>query len=133
MDFGVSIDPLREVMARWFFMSQITGRYTNSPESAIEDDLNRLDALSPRTPTAFIEMLDGLMAAAAPADWWTVSLPEEFVTSSTSSPAYVGYLAALNILDAEVLLSRMKVRDWVNPYRNQVKGIEKHHLFPKDY
>ena len=133
VDFNVAIDPLREVMARWFFMSQITGRYTNSPESAIEDDLSRIDAIETKTPQAFIETLNDLVASAAPADWWTISLPEEFVTSSTGAPAYVGYLAALNILDAEVLLSPMKVRDWVNPHRRPIKGIEKHHLFPKDY
>ena len=133
VDFGVAIDSLREVMARWFFMSQITGRYTNSPESAIDDDLGRIDAVESKAPQAFIETLNGLVASATPADWWTISLPEEFVTSSTRAPAYVGYLAALNILDAEVLLSPMKVRDWVNRDRRPIKGIEKHHLFPKDY
>ena len=133
VDFGVAIDSLREVMARWFFISQITGRYTNSPESAIDDDLSRIDAVESKTPQAFIETLDDLVASAAPADWWTISLPEEFVTSSIRAPAYVGYLAALNILDAEVLLSPMKVRDWVNRHRRPIKGIEKHHLFPKDY
>jgi len=37
-----------------------------------------------------------------------------------------------NILDADVLLATSKVRDWLTP-RPTVKGIEKHHLFPRDY
>ena len=43
------------------------------------------------------------------------------------------YIAALNILDADVLLATSKVKDWISPQRRSVKGIEKHHLFPKDY
>jgi hypothetical protein len=30
VEFDVPVDALREVMARWFFMSQITGRYTTA-------------------------------------------------------------------------------------------------------
>lgn len=130
--FGVSIDPLREIMARWLFMSLLTGRYTNSPETAIQNDLNRLEGLE-GGPEAFVAALDGMIEAALPDDWWRVSLPEALVTSSTGAPPFVGYLAALIILDAEVLLSPMKVRDWLNPARRTVKGVELHHLFPKGY
>lgn len=42
-------------------------------------------------------------------------------------------MAALNILDADVLLATSKVKDWINPNRATIKGIEKHHLFPKAY
>ena len=54
-------------------------------------------------------------------------------TSNTTGPAYTGYLAALTILDAEVLLSTLTVKDWLDPSRRPAKGVEKHHLFPKDY
>lgn len=43
------------------------------------------------------------------------------------------YLAALTILDAEALLSTLTVKDWIDPSRRPVKGVEKHHLFPKAY
>jgi len=131
--FDVAIDPLREVMARWLFMSLLTGRYTNSPETSIQNDLNRLEGLEAGGAAAFLKTLDGMIEAALPEDWWRVSLPEALVTSSTSAPAFVGYLAALVILDTEVLLSPMKVRDWLNPARSTVKGVELHHLFPKGY
>jgi hypothetical protein len=45
VDFKVPVDELREVMARWYFMAAITGRYTNSPETRMQEDLNRLAGL----------------------------------------------------------------------------------------
>lgn len=67
-------------------------------------------------------------------DYWTIRLPEDFVTSSTSaSPAYQAYLAALNILDADLFALTEKVRDWMDPSANTVKGVQGHHLFPRAY
>jgi hypothetical protein len=132
IDFKVPVDELREVMARWFFMAQITGRYTSSPETRAQEDLGRLEGIA-ATSSAFIEVLEGQINAAVPSDWWSVTLPDDLNTSSAGAPAYVAYIAALNILDADVLLSTSKIKDWISPTRRTVKGIEKHHLFPKDY
>jgi len=132
VEFDVPLDKLREIMARWFFMSQITGRYTNSPETRIQEDISRLDGLTTQ-PTAFISALNTQIESAVPPDWWTATLPDNLFTSSANAPAYAAYIAALNILDADVLLSTLKVSDWLSPSRRTIKGIEKHHLFPKDY
>lgn len=132
INFKVPVDELREVMARWFFMSQITGRYTSSPETRMQEELNRLEALD-ENPAQFVKVLNAQIEAAVPTDWWKVTLPDNLDTSSAGAPAYVAYIAALNILDADVLLATSKVKDWINPARTTVKGIEKHHLFPKDY
>lgn len=132
VDFKVPVDELREVMARWFFMSQITGRYTSSPETRIQEDLNRLEGLN-ASPAAFVKTLNEQIDAAVPPDWWSVTLPEALVTSNAGTPAFVAYVAALNVLDADVLLATSKIKDWLNPAHRTVKGIEKHHLFPKDY
>lgn len=133
VEHGVGIPELREVMARWFFVSQLTGRYTNSPESQIQDDLARLELIEKPDAAAFVAALEELLSAAAPPDWWSVTLPDNLFTSSTISPSFVAYIASLNILDAEVLLSTSKIKDWINPTRRTVKGVEKHHLFPKNY
>jgi hypothetical protein len=132
VEFKVPLDALREIMARWFFMSQITGRYTNSPETRIQEDISRIDGLTAQ-PHAFINALNAQIESAVPPDWWTATLPDNLYTSSANAPAYAAYVAALNILDADVLLSTLKVRDWLDPNRRTIKGIEKHHLFPKDY
>lgn len=131
-EFSVPVDELREVMARWYFMAQITGRFSGSPETRAQEDLNRLDGLE-RTPQAFKGAISSQVSTILTEDWWTVTLPEDLHTSSTVGPAYTGYIAALTILDADVLLSTLKVKDWIDPSRRPVKGVEKHHLFPKDY
>ncbi|MEZ4638759.1 MAG: hypothetical protein R2856_27980 [Caldilineaceae bacterium] len=37
------VDPyiLRNAIARWYFMTSLTGRYTSSPETAMDQDLAR--------------------------------------------------------------------------------------------
>lgn len=132
-EYEVPVDELREVMARWFFMAQITGRYTGSSESRIQEDLSRLDSLESRKPADFVSTLNQQIDAAVPPDWWAVTFPENLETSSAISPAFLAYIAALNLLDADVLLATSRVKEWINPNRRPVKGIERHHLFPKDY
>lgn len=38
-DFKVDLFGLSETLARWFFMASLTGRYTASPESRMEQDM----------------------------------------------------------------------------------------------
>lgn len=131
-EFGVPVDELREVMARWYFMAQITGRFSGSAETRAQEDLNRLDGID-KSPAAFKQAIDSLVDTILTEDWWLVTLPEDLHTSNMSGPAYTGYVAALTILDADVLLSNLKVKDWIDPSRRPIKGVEKHHLFPQNY
>lgn len=132
--FGVDRTTLRDLMARWFFMSQTTGRYTNSPETKIEEDLARFADLPADDSAAFASVITSVIETVFSPDYWTIRLPEDFVTSSTSaSPAYQAYLAALNVLDADLFALSEKVRDWMDPSANTVKGVEGHHLFPRGY
>ena len=41
-EFHMDEHELREIIAQWFFMSAVTGRYTGSPESRMESDLAAL-------------------------------------------------------------------------------------------
>jgi hypothetical protein len=67
------------------------------------------------------------------ADYWSITLPNELATSASKSPALLAYIAALNILDADALLSTGKVRSRLDPAITAKKGIERHHIFPKAY
>lgn len=131
-EFRVPLDELRETMARWYFMAHITGRFSGSAESRAQEDLNRLEDLD-HTPEAFVHVIDAQVATTLTDDWWAISLPEQLHTSNVSGPAYTGYVAALTLMDAEVLLSTLSVKDWLSPSRRPVKGVEMHHLFPKAY
>jgi hypothetical protein len=125
---------LRDLMARWFFMSQTTGRYTNSPETRIEEDLSRISELAVGDAAGFTRVLGHVIDTVFTQDFWTIRLADDFVTSSTSaSPAYQAYLAALNILDADLFALNGKVRDWMDPSAATLKDVEGHHIFPKGY
>lgn len=133
IDFGIDLPTLRTVIARWFFMAHTTGRYTSSPESALEFDLGRISDLSSQDPQSFIAELERLIAANFTHDYWQISLPNRLDTSAARSPVLFAYLAALNLLDAEVLFSGVRVRDLLDPDVTAPRAIERHHLFPKRY
>lgn len=131
-DFHVDHYALRNLIARWFFMASMTGRYTGSPETVMEQDLARLRGLS--TAAEFEQTLDRVIDAAFTDDFWHISLPENLATSSARSPSLFAYYAALNLLDAKVLFSQMRVNELIDPaIRGRKASIERHHLFPKAY
>lgn len=131
-DFQVEAYSLREIIARWFFMASLTGRYTSSPESRMEQDLALLRGQ--RTPADFIAVLEREMAAVLTEDYWNIGLVNELSTASHQSPAMFAYYAALCLLDACVLYSRMKVSKLLDPTTKSKKAaVERHHLFPRRY
>ncbi len=131
VDFGMSVQQLREVIARWFFMVQMTARYSGSVESQVESDLARLAEL--KTADEYVAVLDRIVDDTLSADYWTITLPNDLATSASRSPALSAYIAALNILDADALMGTGKVRSRLDPAITAKKGIERHHLFPKGY
>ena len=132
-DFGLDFKTLRPAIARWFFMAQTTGRYTSSPESALESDLGRISDLPAGDGLAFINELDRQVKANFTTDYWEISLSNRLDTAASRSPALFAYLAALNLLDAEVLFSDVRVKDLADPAYIAPKSMERHHLFPKAY
>ncbi len=132
-DFVLDLPALRSVIGRWFFMAHTTGRYTNSPETQFESDLGRIADLPAGDGVAFIAELDRLVAANFTGDYWEISLPNRLDTSSPRSPVLFAYLAALNLLDAEVLFSDVRVKDLLDPGVTPPRSIERHHLFPKKH
>ncbi len=131
-EYGLAESELRRAISRWFFFSSLTGRYTNSPESALEGDLIQLRDV--KGGAGFIAFLDKNIAAQLTDDFWRVTLPNDLDTAAARSPSLMAYLAALCLLDAKVLFSGLKVGSLLDPttdaYRN---SLERHHLFPKDW
>lgn len=132
-DFGLDLHSLRPVISRWFFMAHTTGRYTSSPESQLESDLGRIRDMAEGDGEAFVAELDRIVAANFTNDYWEISLTNRLDTSSSRSPALFAYLAALHLLDAEVLFSNIKVRHLLEPSTIAPRSMERHHLFPKKY
>ena len=131
-DYGINPHTLREALARWFFMASLTGRYTTSPETRMEQDLALLRGVG--TEEEFLAALDREIDAVLTEDYWTTTLPNELATASAQSPGFFAYLAALCLLDARVLYSDMKVSDLLDPLAKGPKAaIDRHHLFPRKY
>jgi hypothetical protein len=131
-EYKVGQSELREAIARWFFMSSITGRYTGSPETILEADLRRF--AEAKSADEFVETIDHVIDTQLTDDYWRVSLPDLLDSSAAWSPYLYGYYASLNLLDAKALFSNMKLNDLFDPGQKQPKSpVERHHLFPKAY
>ena len=131
-DYGVNEFALRKVIAQWFFMSAVTGRFTSSAESTMEFDLARLrDATKAEQ---FVSRLQHVCDITLTNDFWGVTLPNDLATSSPRSPSLFAYNAAVVLLDAPVLFSNAKMAELLDPAIQANRPmIERHHLFPKGY
>ncbi|MFE5644187.1 DUF262 domain-containing protein [Rhodococcus sp. NPDC056516] len=132
--FGVDLTVLRNLMARWLFMSQLSGRYTGSAETQLQKDLDRLSALESTDSRHFINTLESVINAELSEDFWTLRMPDALISSSAAlSPTYQTYLASLNILDADMFMLNNKIQQWMDPALPAEKGSEGHHLNPRKY
>ncbi len=128
--FSVPEHQLQKAIGRWFFFSSLTGRYTGSPESIMDGDLNRLRGLE--NAAAFVSTLDGIIASELTNDFWAISLPAALDSSSARNPELFAYVAAQNRLSAPVLFSHKKVGELIDPaLKTKKKSLERHHLFPR--
>jgi len=131
-EYKVEPYQLKQVIARWLYMSLLTGRYTGSTESQYETDLRLL----PESNKAedFIHTLQGVESATLTDDYWTKTLPMELSTSAARGPSLFAYYAALVLCDAKALFSKQKVADLLDPPAiGNKKPLERHHLFPRRY
>lgn len=129
-EYGVPARELRRVIARWFFMCSITGRYTSSPESDLEFDMARLRDVN--DATGFVRMLDQICDNTLTSDYWSIRLPNDLATSSPLSPSLFAYYAALVLDGARALFSDQKIETLLDPsVHSSRKAAERHHLFPK--
>lgn len=131
-EYKVDLHTLRRIVAQWFFMVTLTGRYTSSPESAMESDLARLRAV--KTGDEFIDLLEQICATVLTSDYWSISLPSSLATSASRSPSLFAYYASLAQLNAKALYSSQSIMDLVEPSVHSSKSsVERHHLYPKGY
>jgi hypothetical protein len=131
-DFHVDPHRLRKALASWSFMVALTGRYTEGTESRMEQDLAMFRGLE--DPEQFVEVLNRQIDAVLTEDYWEFTLTNDLATASARSTGQFAYYAALCLLDAQVLYSKMKVSELLDPsIRAPKAAIERHHLFPRKY
>jgi len=107
---------------RWFVLSLLTGRYSGSPESAMDTDIRHIASRE------FTEVLAEVEAAKLSDSFWQVGLVQDLTTPSSNSPAFNVFLAAQVKLGSRGFLSKdISVRDLIS-HQGDI-----HHLFPKNF
>lgn len=130
-NFNTQNHELQRIIGRWFVMSSLTGRYSSSPETSFEKDLNRVKEFN---HDGFISGLEKIIDENLTNDFWNITLVGQMETSSARSPEANAFYAALNKLGSPVLFSRKLVGDLYDPsLKIKKKRLEKHHIFPRNY
>lgn len=117
----VDAGDIERYVRRWYVMSILTGRYSGSPESTIDQDIRLIDQNG-------IEAHSGVVIRGELSDgFWETTLPQQMITSSANSPYFHVFRAAQVKLNDKGFLSRdITVRELIE-YKSDV-----HHIFPRD-
>ena len=130
-NFKTQSHELQRIIGRWFVMVSLTGRYSSSPETAFEKDLNRIKEFN---TDSFVSGLEKIVGENLTNDFWDITLVGQMETSSAQSPEANAFYAALNKLGSSVLFSRKLVSDLYDPsLKIKKKRLEKHHIFPRNF
>ena len=131
-EYGVKIADLNKIITKWIYMTTVTYLYSGSTESTVESMF--ADLRDVKTPEEYINYLEEFIAGRFTDDYFNVTLPNDLATSSTNSPAWLGYIAAINVLGTPMLFSTAILSKYLVPGVSGTKSaIERHHIFPKHY
>ena len=110
---------IESAVRRWFVMSVLTGRYSASPESMFDFDIRQIHS------QGFEIYASATFAGELSDAYWDALLPQELNTSSSNSPYFRVFKAAMVKLNDKGFLSRdITVRDLI------LNKCDVHHLFP---
>ncbi len=117
-----SIDKLKiqHYVQKWYVLSLLTSRYSSSPETTMESDLREIKS------KGFVNFFQDALANLGET-FWNITIPQNLQSSSTSTPAYVVYLAAQCKMGDDAFLGNGAKVSFV------IESGDVHHLFPKKY
>ena len=127
--FKVEYKKLERIISKWFVFSQLTQRYSFSPESRYERDLVKFR----QKDGDFVEILNTFMRTELTEDYWNITLPEKLISSVNNFAGKI-YTVSKIIEGNNILFSKSKLREHLNPETKYIKkSLEVHHIFPKNY
>ena len=131
-DYKVQPITLQKIIKKWIFMSTITYFYTGSTESEVEKQF--ADLRNVKTADEFVLYLEGVIYTKFTDDYFNLTLPADLMSAAATSPAWFGYIAALNVLGTPMLFSTTTLAAKLLPGASgDKKAVDKHHIFPKNY
>lgn len=112
---------IKRCVAKWFTMSILTGRYSSSPETRMDQDIRNIN------DKGVINYLNEIENAELSDAFWNFGLPQKLDTPNSTAPALSTFFAAQIVKGDKGLFSpNSSVRD--------LFGVsDVHHIFPKDY
>ena len=117
----VSTGEVKRLVQRRYVLSVLTGRYSNSPESAFARDIRLINE------QGVVKTLQDIEAATLSDTFWEVAVAQNLINTSTNNPTYLVYLAAQVMMnDVSLLSNNVLVRELID-------GGDVHHIFPKEY
>lgn len=121
-DESIEKGQIKRLVAKWYVLSTLTGRYISSPETAMDQDIRRIKE------RGFFVFFREVEDAKLSDTFWRVGLVQNLDTSAINSPYFNVFTAAqIRAADNSLFMSGMKISDLV-----QVMG-DIHHIFPKAY
>ena len=119
---NIPANEIEHLVRKWFVMSMLTGRYSGTPESVIDQDVRQINdyGVVNHTRAVFDATLND--------SFWSALLPQEMDTSSGISPYFLVYQAAqVKMKDKGFLSDAIEVSSLL------VNRADVHHLFPRNY
>ena len=127
--FNIDYKNLNRVIGKWFVFSQLTQRYSYSPESSYEQDLVRFR----KENVDFLQTLENIMANELTNDYWNITLPERLISSINNYAGKVYTVSKIYNKD-NILFSKAILKDHLSPLtKSTKKSVDVHHIFPKNY
>lgn len=131
-EYKVSSVELRKVMKKWIYMTSVTSFYSGSTETNVESQM--ADLRDVHDDKGFVGYVDKVISDTLTDDYFTYSLTGALNTSSTNSPVWNAYIAAINVLGTTMLFSNTPASKFMLAGSSGTKkSIDKHHIFPKHY
>ena len=121
-DRGMNAALIEKLVRKWIVLSMLTGRYSSSPESAMDYDIKRFTEMNPEKFVATTE--EGEMSDA----FWNTVLVQRLDTSVSSSPYFLLFLMAQVKVGSRGFLSEQIDVSSLIQQRGDI-----HHIFPKRY
>lgn len=112
---------IKRYVSKWLVMSILTGRYSASPESKMDQDIRNINE------KGVVKYLEEIEKAELSEAFWTFGLPQKLDTPNSSSPALSAYFAAQIVLGDKGLFSA------TSTVRDLYGASDVHHIFPKAY
>ena len=111
-----------KLVRKWIVLSMLTGRYSSSPETAIDYDIKRFTEQDP------IDFIKNIEAGELSDAFWNYTLVTKLDTSVASSPYFLVFLMAQVKRGARGFLSEQITIQSLIEQRGDI-----HHIFPKKY